>query len=205
MEQFEMVPEHKNHPTSRSQFKNDKPDVIDSFWFEQCVHYLNDAILVTEADPLNLSVPRIVWANNVFYSLTGYKASEIIGLSPRILQGPLTDKSTLQTLLNSLEKCEVCRVEVVNYKKDGTTFWNELEVIPITNDAGNGTHFISVQRDISKRKDAEYKRNEAYNLLKNAEQLACLGSWEWEIKKDSFTMSDKWLQIHCLYYIHLAN
>jgi PAS domain-containing protein len=58
---------------------------------EICVNHLNDAIVITEAEPINNPGPRIVWANLAFYERTGYSPEEIIGKSPRILQGPLTD------------------------------------------------------------------------------------------------------------------
>jgi len=134
-------------------------DILGSDWFQGCVNYLNDAIIVTEAEPTSFPGPRILWANDVFYKLTGYQPVEIIGKSPRILQGPLTDKSVLKRLSTALENWEVCRVEVLNYKKDGTTFWNEFEVTPIKNGVGWYTHWISVQRDVSERKLAEEKVN----------------------------------------------
>ena len=134
-------------------------DILGSDWFQGCVNYLNDAIIVTEAEPTSFPGPRILWANDVFYKLTGYQPVEIIGKSPRILQGPLTDKSVLKRLSTALENWEVCRVEVLNYKKDGTAFWNEFEVTPIKNGVGWYTHWISVQRDVSERKLAEEKVN----------------------------------------------
>jgi PAS domain S-box-containing protein len=140
-------------------------DIMNSDWLEQCVHHLNDAVLITEAGRSDEPGPRILWANDVFYTLTGYGPSEIIGQSPRILQGPLTDKSVLKTLRTALEKWEVCRVEVLNYKKDGSTFWNEFEVTPVANEDGHHTHWIAVQRDITKRKLAEKEQEEHRNHL----------------------------------------
>ena len=174
------------------------PDGIDSAWFETCVNHLNDAIVITEARPLDLPGPRILWANDIFYRLTGYQPSEIVGQSPRILQGPLTDQSVLRKLRAAIETWQVCRVEILNYKKDGSTFWNEFEVTPLANDAGHFTHWIAVQRDITERKEAEEITKKAYALLKTAEKLAHIGSWEWDIQRDIFTMSDEWLLIHGL-------
>ena len=137
----------------------DSSDILASNWFQKCVNYLNDAVIVTEAEPTHSPGPRILWANDIFYESTGYQPSEIIGRSPRILQGPLTDKSVLKRLSTALENWEVCRVEVLNYKKDGTTFWNEFEVTPIADETGWFTHWISVQRDVTERKLAEEKLN----------------------------------------------
>jgi len=145
--------------TNKIVVSTDSSDILASNWFQKCVNYLNDAVIVTEAEPTHSPGPRILWANDIFYKSTGYQPSEIIGQSPRILQGPLTDKSVLRRLSTALENWEVCRVEVLNYKKDGTTFWNEFEVTPIADETGWYTHWISVQRDVTERKLAEEKLN----------------------------------------------
>jgi diguanylate cyclase (GGDEF)-like protein/PAS domain S-box-containing protein len=145
--------------TNKIVVSTDSSDILGSNWFQKCVNYLNDSVIVTEAEPTHSPGPRILWANDIFYKSTGYQPSEIIGQSPRILQGPLTDKSVLKRLSTALENWEVCRVEVLNYKKDGTTFWNEFEVTPIANEKGWYTHWISVQRDVTERKLAEEKLN----------------------------------------------
>lgn len=143
------------------------PAELDAIWVENCLNHLNDAILITEAEPLDEPGPRILWANDIFYQLTGFEPSDIIGNTPRILQGPLTDKSVLETLSNALKNWEICRVEVLNYKKGGSTFWSEFEVTPVANQAGWYTHWISVQRDITERKEAEekVKKLALYDLL----------------------------------------
>jgi diguanylate cyclase (GGDEF)-like protein/PAS domain S-box-containing protein len=174
----------------------DLPCNMDAAWFEKCVNHLNDAIIITEAEPIDSPGPRILWANDVFYKSTGYEPSETIGKSPRFLQGPLTDKSVLKKLRTALQKWQVCKVEVLNYKKDGSTFWNEFEVTPVANEDGMCTHWIAVQRDITERKQSEEITKKAYGLLKTAEKLAHIGSWEWDIAKDKFTMSDEWVRIH---------
>jgi diguanylate cyclase (GGDEF)-like protein/PAS domain S-box-containing protein len=174
----------------------DLPCIMDAAWFEKCVNHLNDAIIITEAEPIDSPGPRILWANDVFYKNTGYEPSETIGKSPRFLQGPLTDKSVLKKLRTALQKWQVCKVEVLNYKKDGSTFWNEFEVTPVENEDGMYTHWIAVQRDITERKQSEEITKKAYGLLKTAEKLAHIGSWEWDIAKDKFTMSDEWVRIH---------
>ncbi|MFT6087698.1 MAG: diguanylate cyclase (GGDEF)-like protein/PAS domain S-box-containing protein [Glaciecola sp.] len=183
--------------TKKPQKKSlDLPCIMDTAWFEKCVNHLNDAIVITEAEPIDTPGPRILWANDVFYKNTGYEPSEIIGKSPRFLQGPLTDKSVLKKLRTALQKWQVCKVEVLNYKKDGSTFWNEFEVTPVANEDGIYTHWIAVQRDITERKQSEEITKKAYGLLKTAEKLAHIGSWEWDIAKDKFTMSDEWRRMH---------
>jgi diguanylate cyclase (GGDEF)-like protein/PAS domain S-box-containing protein len=129
------------------------------------VNLLNDAILITEAEPLKREGPRIVWANHAFYRATGYKESEVIGRTPRILQGPLSDRGALDRISAALFKWQPIREEVLNYRKDGTTFWNELEIVPIANEKGWFTHWISVQRDCTLRKNFQKQQTESSKAL----------------------------------------
>ncbi|MEI6706879.1 MAG: diguanylate cyclase [Methylococcales bacterium] len=119
---------------------------------EICINRLNDAIVITEAEPINNPGPKIVWANRVFYERNGYSPDEIIGQSPRILQGPKSDRATLDKVRTALEKWQSIRAEMLNYRKDGSTYWNEFEIVPVANEKGWYTHWVSVQRDITGRK-----------------------------------------------------
>lgn len=122
---------------------------------EICVDQLNDAIVITEAEPIDTPGPRIVWANKVFYERTGYTPDEVIGQSPRILQGPETDRTTLDKLRTALEKWQPFRSQLLNYRKDGSTYWNEFQIVPIANEKGWYTHWVSIQRDVTERKKVE--------------------------------------------------
>ncbi len=126
-------------------------------WLVVCIDNLNDAIVITEAEPIDAPGPKIVWANKVFFSRNGYAAHELIGQNPRILQGPLTDRNTLDKVRAALEKWQPVRAETLNYRKDGTTYWNEFEIVPIADENGWFTHWISVQRDVTERKLMEAK------------------------------------------------
>ncbi|MDF1584088.1 MAG: diguanylate cyclase [Methyloprofundus sp.] len=120
-----------------------------------CVDQLNDAIVITEAEPFNLPGPRILWANKVFYDLTGYTPEELIGQTPRILQGPLSDRATLDKIRSALKAWQPIRAEILNYRKDGSVYWNEVQIVPIANDKGRFTHCVSIQRDVTARKAIE--------------------------------------------------
>ncbi len=119
---------------------------------EICIDQLNDAIVITEAEPINNPGPRIIWANKVFFERNGYTPEEIIGQSPRILQGPDTDRDVLDKVRAALEKWAPIRAETLNYRKDGSTYWNEFQIVPVANEKGWFTHWVSVQRDITERK-----------------------------------------------------
>ncbi len=122
---------------------------------EICLDRLNDAILITDAKLINGFGHTITWANRAFYSQNGYEANEIIGQTPRILQGINTDRSILDKVRYALENHQKIRVELLNYRKNGSTYWNEIVIVPITNQHEVVTHYVSIQRDVSLRKQLE--------------------------------------------------
>lgn len=122
---------------------------------EVCIDHMNDAIVITEAEPIDHPGPRIVWVNKIFYERHGYRPEEVIGNTPRMLQGPDTDRATLDRVREALSKWQPIRAELLNYRKDGTSYWNEFEIVPVANDQGWFTHWVSVQRDTTERKQME--------------------------------------------------
>lgn len=82
-----------------------------------------DSILITEAEPLDEPGPRIVYVNDAFTKMTGYTAQEVVGKTPRILQGPKTDKEELKKLSTALRLWKPYEVTLLNYKKNGEEFW----------------------------------------------------------------------------------
>ena len=132
---------------------------------QTAVENANDAVVITEAEPVEGSGPRIVYVNPAFTRNTGYGAEEAVGQSPRILQGPDTDPAVRARIHNRLKTWQPVRAELLNYRKDGTQFWVELNIKPIANEAGWYTHWVSVQRDITDRKAEEQAREEANRTL----------------------------------------
>ncbi len=122
---------------------------------EVCLDNMNDAIVITEAEPISNPGPQIVWVNKIFYERNGYSPEEVIGNTPRMLQGPGTDRATLDRVREALAKWRPIRAELLNYRKDGTSYWNEFEIVPVANDQGWFTHWVSVQRDTTERKKME--------------------------------------------------
>ena len=122
---------------------------------ESVVVHANDAVLITEAEPVGLPGPRIVYCNAAFTKTTGYTEAEILGLTPRILQAPGIYRPALNRLRAALERWEPVEVELLNKRKDGTEFWVELSIVPVADETGWYTHWVSVQRDVSHRKQAE--------------------------------------------------
>jgi PAS domain S-box-containing protein len=114
-----------------------------------------DAILICEAEPIDEPGPRIVYVNNTFVKETGYTPEEVIGKTPRILQGPKTDLNTSRRIREALKKWQPIREEILNYKKNGEEFWVSLTIFPIANESGWFTHWIAIQHNITKVKIKE--------------------------------------------------
>ena len=115
----------------------------------------NDAILITEAEPINEPGPKIIYVNEAFTRTTGYSLEEVLGKTPRILQGAKTNRQALDKVRKALETWQPVTVETVNYRKDGSEFWVEFSIVAVSNKQGHYTHWISVQRDITERKRTE--------------------------------------------------
>lgn len=129
---------------------------------ESVVTNTNDAVIITEAEPFDLPGPRIIYVNEAFTKMTGYTAEEVIGKTPRILQGPKTNRSELNKLREALHKWESCEVTTINYKKSGEEFWINFTVTPVANEKGWCTHWIAIERDITASKLAEQSLQASY-------------------------------------------
>jgi diguanylate cyclase (GGDEF)-like protein/PAS domain S-box-containing protein len=116
---------------------------------------VGDVVMITDAAPLDEPGPKIVFVNSAFEQVTGYKLSEVLGKSPRMLQGQETQRAELDKVRRALDREEHVSVELINYTKSGKKFWIELDITPVASTGGAITHFVSVQRDITQRKAAE--------------------------------------------------
>jgi diguanylate cyclase (GGDEF)-like protein/PAS domain S-box-containing protein len=124
---------------------------------ESSIARLNDIVIITEAGPFNDPGPRIVFVNEAFERRTGYSRDEVLGRTPRLLQGPGTQRRELDRIRSAMEQWQPARVDLINYKKNGDAFWVDLEVSPVWDDARRLTHWVAVGRDITERKTAEEK------------------------------------------------
>lgn len=149
---------------------------------ESVVVNANDAIVITEAEPIQEPGPRIRYVNEAFTRMTGYSLQEVLGKTPRLLQGPKTDRETLTRIWTTLQQWQSGVFELVNYRKDRSEFWVEISIVPVADDTGWYTHWISVQRDITQRKEVEGML--AKLLLR--EQQARIATEEASRMKDEF-------------------
>lgn len=131
-----------------------------------CISRLNDFVLITEANPIDEPGPLIIYANDAFLNRTGYSREEVVGRSPRFLQGPATQRDALDRIRAAMEARTSCREELINYTKSGEPFWLELEIVPVSDEHGKLTHFVSVERDITDRKKLELEHQRAVTHLR---------------------------------------
>jgi PAS domain S-box-containing protein len=129
------------------------------------VERLNDIVIVTEANPVDEPGPRIVFVNPAFEKVTGYTSAEVLGRSPRFLSGPGTSPTDLTRIEAALRSHKPVRAELLNYKKDGTTFWVEFIATTTTSPTVGGDYFVFVERDITERKRVEAAAREQERLM----------------------------------------
>ncbi len=117
-----------------------------------CVSHLGDIVLITEAESMEEPGPKIVFVNPAFERMTGYTQEEALGRSPRFLQGPKTDRRVLDEIHQAIEQRKPLRRQIINYRKDDSEFWLDIDIVPIFDTAGQCTHFAGIERDITEEK-----------------------------------------------------
>jgi len=163
--------------------------------------HANDAVLITDAQ-LVAPGPHIVYANPAFTAMTGYEVAEVLGRSPRILQGPDTNPVVIQTLRDCLRDGTNFAGETVNYRKDGSPYCVAWSVSPLRAPNGQISHFVAVQRDVTAlrrlesvlRRDTDALRSREWEL-RAAQRMAGVGSWRWQVESDTVLWSPELYRI----------
>lgn len=122
---------------------------------ESVITHTTDSVMITEGFPIDGDGPKIIYVNEAFTTMSGYAADELIGKTPRILQGPKTDRKILDELKAALIAWQPFKTEIINYKKDGEAFWVNMSIAPVADKTGWFTHWIAIENDVSERKKAE--------------------------------------------------
>ena len=123
----------------------------DLILFEKIMAHTNDVVIVTTSEH---NIP-IVYVNKAFTDLTGYTFEEVKGRSPNFLQGAETCYEIRDEIRAAIDNFQSIRATVVNYKKSGEKYFIELNIFPYFNDSQNCTHFVSIERDVTKTKETE--------------------------------------------------
>lgn len=118
----------------------------------------SDGIIMTTAN-LEKPGPQILYVNDAFTHITGYTSEEVIGKSPRFLQGEQTNPDTVAAISAALKSGLPFKGEILNYGKNGAAYWLDISIVPVKNNRGQITHFAAIERDITalKTSDREFK------------------------------------------------
>ena len=121
----------------------------------------------TVADPHQPDCP-LIYVNPAFERTTGYTSEEVLGRNCRFLQGPATEPVAVRRIRLAIEDEQHLVITLLNYRKDGTAFWNELSLSPLRDRDGTLTHFVGVQADVTARVLAEHERKAHLNAERSA-------------------------------------
>jgi two-component system cell cycle sensor histidine kinase/response regulator CckA len=128
---------------------------------DRALQAVSQGILIT--DPRQPDNP-IIFASPSFENLTGYKVEEAIGRNCRFLQGADTNAETVAEMREAIRAGQPCTVELLNYRKDGASFWNSLSISPVHGEDGTVTHFVGTQADVSERRRMEEQLRQAQKM-----------------------------------------
>lgn len=134
---------------------------------ERAIAASSNGIIIVDA---RLPDNPTIFVNQAFEKMTGYQAQDVLGQNCRFLQGDDHDQLGLEVLRKALKKGSSCKVTVRNYRKDGSSFWNELNISPIYDDQGQLTHYIGIQRDVTSRIQSEMEVSQTNRLLNTISQ-----------------------------------
>jgi two-component system sensor kinase FixL len=136
----------------------------------------DDGIIISDAREPDIP---IIYVSPSFERLVGYKAEEIIGRNCRMVQGPGTDREAIRRISIALQEGKVFQGEILNYRKDGTPFWNFLRIAPIRDGSGQVTHFVGTQTDVTEHHFAREHQRDLENAVAHASRIrtvAALGA-----------------------------
>ena len=106
---------------------------------------VKEAVLITTAD-LDPPGPEIVYVNEGFCRMTGFAREEIVGMTPRVLQGPKTDMEVIDQLNMDISRGKAFHGRTINYRKDGSEFIMQWKIAPIHNEKNEITHYLAIQQ-----------------------------------------------------------
>lgn len=160
---------HPGDPMDPDVFEPEIPKINDLTAPAHARHDIFFAAVKTTRMPMTVTDPHqpdnpIIFCNAAFEKMTGYRMDEIVGRNCRFLQGEETDTGVIDQVREAIAKREEVAVEVLNYRKNGSTFWNALFVSPVLGEAGELLFYFGSQLDISRRKEAEDALHQAQKM-----------------------------------------
>ena len=137
------------------------------FSFSDIVARANDAVFVAEVDGDQSSSSTIVYVNDAFCRLSGYRESEAVGQVSSFQDGEGTNDETRDKIRDALQAGRHIRTRLLQYAKDGTAYWVDINIMPLFGDDGQMTHFAAIERDVT----ADVEREEELLSLATTDDL----------------------------------
>lgn len=124
-----------------------------------------DSIIITEANSIDEKIPKIIYVNPAFSSMSGYEFEEIAGKSADPFNSPNSDRDELEKLISCIKNQQECLVETISLTKNRAEYWVRFSMIPIYNSENELSHWISIQRDITDEKKQEKEKEQLIREL----------------------------------------
>lgn len=132
---------------------------------ETVILQTKESIVITEANLNKNLLPKVIYVNPAFTTMTGYKSEEILNNTLSILRGPNTEIGVLKRIFEINQQKQEGQLEIKAYKKDKTVFWLRFTMIPIYNAENELSHWVSIQRDVTEEKNQEKEKEQLIKEL----------------------------------------
>ena len=150
-----------------------------------------DLTIITTPDGL------VSWVNKAFEQHTGYNLKEVLGKKPQsVLHGPETDLTTSEKIINAFRNRLSFQDVIINYAKDGRKYWVEFRIDPVFDEVGMCSHFISIERDITKRKYEEQELIRTREILLETNRVGKIGGFNYDVATNKVSWTDVTREIH---------
>lgn len=128
---------------------------------ESVITNTKESVVILEAEPSDLPNRKILYVNEAFTETTGYRKEEVLNKPLNFLYGEKTDLNIVRDVIQKMQNWEVCTVELISYKKDGSSFWINTSFVPVADSDGNYTHWVAIARNVTERvkSDKELKNS----------------------------------------------
>lgn len=165
---------------------------LQNHFLRTVVDEMTSGVIVADAQP---DYP-ITFVNGAFCTITGYAPEEVIGRHCLFLQGPGTDQAAVTRIREAIAAARPVHERLLNYRKDGQAFWNQITISPVRDDQGWVTAFISVQTDVTAQVLVEQALTEHEQLLRAVGKMAQIGGWELDLVTQRMVWSEEMFAIH---------
>ncbi|MBK1877931.1 PAS domain S-box protein [Pelagicoccus mobilis] len=138
----------------------------------------SEACIIVDAQQPDLPV---IYVNDSYLKMTGYSSEEVIGKNPRIMQGSGTDPDTVAQIRDAIKSHRKLKTEILNYRKDGTPFWNALSISPVQDDNGTTSHYVGIMTDATAQKSVQRALQQKAKILEASHDCIISTDTHWRI------------------------